>query len=127
MQIILIGDYPLDEWESMIRFGEMLKAGFQDRGIDCNIWQPKIVFGRYVKSTSTGVGKWVGYIDKWIIFPILLRSRLLKRKFRRSDTRFHICDHSNSPYLKYLPKDNTSITCHDVLAIRGAFGYADAF
>ena len=40
--------------------------------------------------------------------------------------RFHICDHSNAPYLDHLPKERTAITCHDVLAIRGALGYEDA-
>jgi glycosyltransferase involved in cell wall biosynthesis len=32
----------------------------------------------------------------------------------------HILDHSNAPYLRWLPKKNTSIHCHDLLAIRSA-------
>lgn len=126
MQIILIGNYPLDKQESMIRFAEMLKRGLHNQGIDCHILQPKVVFGKYVKTTASGFGKWVGYIDKWIIFPSLLRLKLFKGEFRKPEIRFHICDHSNAPYLKHLPKEKASITCHDVLAIKGAFGYADA-
>lgn len=126
MQIILIGNYPLDKQESMIRFAEMLKRGLHKQGIGCHILQPKVVFGKYVKTTASGFGKWVGYIDKWIVFPGLLRLKFLKSEFRNSEVRFHICDHSNSPYLRHLPKEKASITCHDVLAIRGAFGYDDA-
>jgi len=42
------------------------------------------------------------------------------------DTVFHICDHSNSIYLPFLPKNKSLITCHDVIAIRGAMGLKDA-
>ncbi len=111
----------------MLRFSKMLKQGFFNAGILSEIWEPPIIFGRLAKSTNTGLGKWLGYIDKWIIFPIILK--FLKREMINDgpDFRFHICDHSNAPYLKHLPKDLTSITCHDVLAIRGAFGFKDAY
>src|SRR5690606_21484309 len=68
-----------------------------------------------------------GYIDKWLLFPLVVRWRLLKKSNNSSSVFYHICDHSNAPYLKYLPKDRSGITCHDVLAIRGALGYADAY
>jgi glycosyltransferase involved in cell wall biosynthesis len=126
MKVILIGNYPPDSQESMSRFAEMLKTGLQERGIQCGIWFPKVVFGKFVKSPFSGVGKWFGYIDKWFLFPVLIRLRLLTTS-ATSDVKFHVCDHSNSPYLRHLPKDKVSITCHDVLAIRGALGYEDAF
>lgn len=127
MKIILIGNYLPDAQESMSRFAGMLEAGFEDRGIECVIWSPLVVLGKLPGLTLFGIGKWIGYVDKWIIFPLVIRFRLLKNENTGSDIRFHICDHSNSPYLRHLPKDKTSLTCHDVLAIRGAFGYEDAF
>jgi glycosyltransferase involved in cell wall biosynthesis len=125
MRIILIGNYPPDGQESMERYASMLNLGFQNAGIQSEIWRPTVFFGTVFKTTR-GLGKWIGYIDKWILFPIILWWRL-RKKFNNSSVRFHICDHSNAPYLKYLPVDRTIITCHDALAIRGAFGYDDAY
>jgi glycosyltransferase involved in cell wall biosynthesis len=126
MQIILIGNYPRDKQESMERFAQMLSDGFRNVGLHTAIWRPKVFFGAFFKTTS-GLGKWVGYIDKWILFPIILSWRLKKKKFNDPGVRFIVCDHSNAPYLKSLPKERAAITVHDVLAIRGAFGYADAY
>jgi glycosyltransferase involved in cell wall biosynthesis len=127
MRIILIGNYPPDKQESMLRFTQLLHLGFKEAGFESEIWQPRVYLGKWSKSANTGLGKWLGYIDKWIIFQLALTWRLQKKRNKNTDTRFHICDHSNAPYLARFPSDRTSITCHDVLAIRGALGYADAY
>lgn len=127
MRIIFIGNYIHDKQESMLRFTQLLYRGFKEAGYDCEIWQPTIFIGRLVKNTVSGVAKWLGYVDKWVLFPIILSWRLRDKNLRGPETRFHICDHSNAPYLKYLPENNTGITCHDVLAIRGALGFKDAY
>lgn len=125
MRIILIGNYPPDRQESMERFAIMLLEGFLQAGIATDVWRPLVFFGRGVRSTTTGLGKWLGYLDKWILFPLILRWRLMFIKDK--ELRFHICDHSNAPYLAHLPAKRTAITCHDVLAIRGAMGHADVY
>lgn len=124
MRIVLIGNYPKDRQESMERFARMLESGLEQAGHTTEIWRPTVFFGSFFKATSGGIGKWFGYVDKWILFPLVLR---LKNAFRPKDTQYHICDHSNAFYLKHLPKQRTIITCHDVLAIRGAKGHADAY
>lgn len=123
-KVILIGNYSLDRQESMERFAIMLKDGFNKYGIVAEIRRPVMFFGKKGLNPYSGLGKYLGYIDKWIVFPILLLFRALKSN---KNVCFHICDHSNAPYLKYLPKERSGITCHDVLAIRGAFGHEDAF
>ncbi len=127
MRIIFIGNYALDKQESMLRFTQFLYRGFKEAGYDCEIWQPPVVIGRFFGATVSGLAKWLGYIDKWVLFPLILLWRLRDNGLQSPETRFHICDHSNAPYLKYLPKDYTGITCHDVLAIRGALGFKDAY
>lgn len=111
----------------MLRFTQFLYRGFKEAGYDCEIWQPTLVIGRLSKSTVSGVAKWLGYVDKWVLFPFILLWRLRDKNLQGPESRFHICDHSNAPYLKYLPGDHTGITCHDVLAIRGALGFKDAY
>jgi glycosyltransferase involved in cell wall biosynthesis len=124
MRIVLVGNYPKDRQESMERFARMVESGLNNAGHTTEIWRPTVLFGSFFKATSGGIGKWFGYVDKWILFPLVLR---LKNAFRPKDTQYHICDHSNAFYLKHLPKQRTIITCHDVLAIRGARGHADAY
>lgn len=127
MKIILIGNYPLDRQESMERFAQLLANGFREAGVDIEIWRPTVFLAAWAKSTTSGLAKWAGYVDKWILFPLVLRWRQLRNSPGGSPIRYHICDHSNAPYLAHLPDDQTAITCHDVLAIRGALGYADAY
>ena len=122
-KIVLIGNYKPDGQESMERFTQMLKSGFEKENIPVDIWYPTVFFGKLSKSTLSGFGKWLGYLDKWLLFSILLR---LKRSSNKN-VRYHICDHSNAAYIPHLPKRRTSITCHDVLAIRGALGFKDAY
>lgn len=123
MRIILIGNYSADQQQSMERFALMLESGFMEEGHGVEVWRPCILFGRMAETTASGLGKWLGYLDKWLLFPLVLRWR----SFRKGDVFYHICDHSNAPYLAHLPRHHTSITCHDVLAIRGAFDHSDAF
>jgi glycosyltransferase involved in cell wall biosynthesis len=127
MHIILIGNYKPDDQVSMQRFTSMLDKGFNEAGVVCEIWYPRVFFGKWVKQTFYGFGKWLGYIDKWLIFPFILKRRIRKSEQQNKSISFHICDHSNAPYLKYLPVERTVVTCHDVLAIMGALGYPDTY
>ncbi|ADB42258.1 glycosyl transferase group 1 [Spirosoma linguale DSM 74] len=124
MRIVLIGNYPPDKQESMERFAQMMQTGFRNLGVTAEIWRPVVFFAKGASNTTVGLGKWLGYLDKWILFPLLLRWRL---RAGHDTVRFHICDHSNAPYLGHLPYERTGITCHDVLAIRGAMGFDDAY
>ena len=127
IRIILIGNYLKDRQQSMIRFADMLSNGFTTREIEVITWRAPVLFGSFFSQTQSGAGKWLGYIDKWIIFPVILRLRLLRPFNRDARNRFHICDHSNSPYLSYLPNSTTIVTCHDVLAIKSALGYQGTY
>ena len=105
----------------MERFALMLESGLKESGETVELLRPKVFFGRLPRTTVSGFGKWLGYLDKWILFPFWIRGR----RWASPVACFHVCDHSNAPYLAHLPKERSSITCHDVLAIRGALGYSD--
>lgn len=126
MVFILIGNYPKDKQESMERFALMLHSGFINAGYQTALWRPTVILGGITKSNK-GFGKWLGYIDKWIIFPLILAFRRRQSLVKNNTCLFHICDHSNSPYLKVLPSKATGITCHDVLAIKGALGFSETY
>ncbi len=127
MTVIFIGNYLPDKQESMQRFTNSLQRDVAEIGMRTIVWIPPAVTSRYSKSTNTGLGKWLGYIDKWLLFPLIISGRRYLKGYNSKNFLFHICDHSNAPYLQWLPRSRTLITCHDVLAIRGGLGYADAY
>ena len=125
MRILLIGNYPHDGQESMQRFAGMMLSGLQAAGITAELIVPTPFFGK-LKQSGTGLGKWLGYIDKFLLFPILLRRRL--SELRSPNTPHstlpivHLCDHSNAFYTRYLQDVPHVVTCHDLLAVRSARG-----
>jgi len=112
----------------MLRFTNLLASGLKNRGGTVEILAPRRILVGPNANPGKGFWKWLGYFDKWILFPLILR-RIVKSRQREfgQNIRYHVCDHSNSPYLACLPSERTGITCHDVLAIRGALGYADSY
>lgn len=109
----------------MILFLQMLKDGYIANGHHVDVWLPTTFFGAIATNTLSGAGKWLAYLDKYLIFPLVLRWRCLMPKYAKS--RFHVCDHSNAVYVPHLPYERTLVTCHDVLAIKGAFGDKSVF
>lgn len=115
MKVLLIGNYLADGQESMQRFANMLQTGLTKVGYDVHLIRPKPFFGK-LKPDSNGLGKWLGYVDKFLLFPYQLR-----RAVSWADV-VHICDHSNAMYIRYLQDTPHIVTCHDLLAVRGGLG-----
>jgi len=113
----------------MARYAEMLKKLLTARGIQVDVLQPEPLFGR-LKRGSHGIGKWLGYVDKYILFPIFLRRYIRRRKETKEangpqagEFIVHICDHSNAIYTRWLQDVPHFVTCHDVMAIMAAKGH----
>ena len=122
MRVLLIGNYPHDAQESMQRFASMMLSGLESAGIAAELIVPQPYFGRF-KRSGTGLGKWLGYIDKFLLFPIFLRKKLSTLNAQRPTLPIvHICDHSNAFYTRYLQDVPHVVTCHDLLAVRSARG-----
>lgn len=126
-KIVLIGNYLPDKQESMIRFVTMFHETYTRAGLETEVWYPPAFFGTLTGSTHTGPGKWLAYIDKYILFPAVIVCKRIRFAVQKKRAVFHICDHSNSPYMGFLPVNQTVITCHDVITIRGAMGFKDAY
>jgi glycosyltransferase involved in cell wall biosynthesis len=115
--VLLIGNYPLDRQQSMQRFGTMMLHGLTNSGIAAKLIAPQPRFGKF-RGAGSFVAKWLGYIDKFVLFPRQLRARLAEDK----PSVVHICDHSNAMYGGWLQRTPVVMTCHDLLAVRGALG-----
>ena len=73
--VLLIGNYPPDRQQSMQRFALMMLDGLAAAGIPAELIQPQPFFGRF-QFAGRFVAKWLAYIDKFVLFPQRLRSRL---------------------------------------------------
>jgi len=102
----------------MQRYARWLQHTLRSRGYTVELvrpvpWFSKLAIGPLRRAA---VIKYLGYLDKFLIFP-----RQLRRTGRQFDL-VHICDHSNSMYLGAFADTPAIITCHDLLAVRSALG-----
>jgi glycosyltransferase involved in cell wall biosynthesis len=113
MRILLVANYLPDALQSMQRFAALLHRGLDAAGHDVRVVRPSTMAGKLYGIPG---GKWFGYVDKFVLFP-----PALKRLIAWADI-VHVCDHSNSLYVKFLKDKPHVVTCHDMLAIRSARG-----
>ncbi len=122
-RVLLVGNYLPDEQESMLRFGRLLLEGLRGGGVEVELISPAPFFGRWLHPVRTALGKWLAYLDKYVLFPLALRRRV--RTLPRGAV-VHVCDHSNAVYVPEAASagHRVLVTCHDLGAVRGARGEA---
>ena len=96
----------------------MMLDGLSAAGIQAEIIRPQPFFGR-LRFAGAFVAKWLAYVDKFVFFR-----HALARKLRERPALVHVCDHSNAMYSKSVRELPVVVTCHDLLAVRGALGEA---
>lgn len=94
-------------------FAKMLETGLRQSGHQVQLIRAEPFFGK-LRPSYKGIGKWLGYIDKFLLFPPKLCKAICWADV------VHICDHSNAFYTKYLKNVPHLVTCHDLLAVRSA-------
>lgn len=113
--VLLVGNYGPDRQESMGRFTQMLAEGFKAAGVRHEVIAPQAKWGTWRgEYRYSGFRKWLGYADKYLCFP-----RELGRR-RKEGWVVHFTDHSSAMYCRAGEGD--VVTCHDLLAVRGALG-----
>lgn len=114
-RVLLVGNYAPDRQQSMLRFAEVMERGLRERGVPVTLVQPEL---RWLgtRDSRGGLGKWLGYGDKFLRFPNHLRV------LARDHDVVHVLDHSNSAYCHTLRDRPHVLTCHDLLAVRSAHG-----
>jgi hypothetical protein len=115
---VLIGNYPPDQQQSMLRLAQLFARVLESCGCEVELIQPREVFGRLARFLPR-LAKWIGYVDKYVVFPFELRRRA---KQAGSGVVYHIVDHSNAVYAGGLAGRPLVCTCNDVLAIRSGLG-----
>ncbi len=117
MKIILFCHPDFLNSKSMPRFERMLHQAYLERGYEVDVWSPKAVFHRWLN--FGGLGKWAGYIDQYIVFPIWVRNALHGES---ADTLFVFCDQALGPWVRLVADRPHAIHCHDFLALQSSLG-----
>lgn len=99
----------------MQRFTTLMQEGLTVAGHQAKVMHPPELISR-LSPGQRGLHKWLGYVDKFVIFPVMLRAAA-----RWADI-VHVCDHSNASYARWVGTTPCLVTCHDMLAVRGALG-----
>ncbi|MEO6569758.1 MAG: glycosyltransferase family 1 protein [Opitutaceae bacterium] len=119
MKVLLVGNLAEDRQESMRRYTDLLASGLKRRGHDVETLAPTLQFARLIQPYRySGIPKYLGYVDKFGLFPRKLRRSVEQR---RPDV-VHITDHANAVYLPATRRAPTLVTCHDLLQVRAARG-----
>jgi glycosyltransferase involved in cell wall biosynthesis len=115
LTVLLIANYRPDKQQSMMRVADSLESALRSIGLNVTVTRPALFFGRILPNRGN-LAKWLGYLDKFLLFPIILI-----RRARRCDL-VHIVDHSNAMYRFWLGSRKTVVSCNDMLAVRSALG-----
>ena len=74
--------------------------------MDVRLIFPKPIVGKF-KPSAKGIGKWLGYIDRFLLFPMALRAAASEVDV------VHMCDHGSSMYCAMMKGAPTVVTCND--------------
>jgi glycosyltransferase involved in cell wall biosynthesis len=113
-QVLVLGNYPADHQQSMIRFAHLLVSIYQSHA-QVRLVPPPVLAAR-LPGLPRLARKYIAYVDKLLFFPLWLTLR------GGSFDLVHIADHSNAFYSFCFPRWKSIVTCHDLLAVRGAMG-----
>lgn len=114
MKVLLVSNYGPDCQTSMLAFKLVLERELPRLGCEVRVIAPQRIALRV--PASSRLWKWLGYVDKFILFLPRLAMNL-----GWADV-VHVCDHSNAMYVPRLKGKPNLITCHDVIAIQAALG-----
>lgn len=102
----------------MARYAQWLLEALRGVGHEVTLTRAEVHAGRIAHRVGS-LAKWLGYVDKFLIFPLRLR-----RQSREADV-VHVLDHGNAMYVRHLKRRPHLVTCHDLLAVRCALGQVE--
>ena len=103
--------------KSMPRFAQMIAEGMRARGHLVDIWTARPL--AYGVPAPVRLKKWLGYIDQFIFFPVLVRWRLRRLQ---ANTLFVFGDQALGPWVPLVARRPHVIHVHDFMALRSALG-----
>lgn len=117
MKLVFFCHPPFMRSQSMPRFARMIGGALQSRGHEVDYWAPQArVHALFERSW---LAKWAGYVDQYLIFPMQVRWRLMRRD---PATLYVLCDQALGPWVPLVRHRPHVVHAHDLLALRSALG-----
>lgn len=116
--VVVLGHYPPVEGRSMAAYRQLLAKGLAERGWLVRSRTAPVVLGRLVPAGSEPA-KWLGYLDQFAIFPLLL---MLEQRRWPAGTRVLVSDQALGLWVPWIRRWPNLIVCHDLLALRASRG-----
>ena len=118
-RILVVGNLADDRQESMRRFAALLASGLRERGHTVTTLEPVTRLARLAGAYRYhGLPKYLGYVDKFVLFPRRLRRALAATPVDL----VHVADHANAAYAAAAAPVPALATVHDLLQVRAARG-----
>ena len=102
---------------SMALFSEFIYSAATNRNCEVEIWTPSDCL--YRLPAPSGIKKWLGYLDQYVIFPFKIRR---KSVVCGGDVLFVFSDQALGPWVKLVSDRPHVIHVHDFIALRSACG-----
>lgn len=115
MKLLIVATYPPDQQYSLSGFANALLTGLKHHGVETRLIAPAVIACR-TNNAASGIGKWLGHLDKLVFFPMQLR-----RAAKWADV-VHLVDHGLAIYTRHLQNKPHLVTCNDLIAMRAARG-----
>jgi glycosyltransferase involved in cell wall biosynthesis len=116
MKVVIFCHPAFMQSQSMPRFATMVQRACIERGLHTEFWSPTAFMHRLARGSR--LEKWAGYIDQYVIFPLIVRIRVT---FRRR-TLYVFCDQALGPWVPLVASKPHVIHVHDFLALKSALG-----
>lgn len=117
MKIVLFCHPSFLEHQSMPRYARMILDGMKERGHDVIVWSPKALF--YNLPGFNSLKKWLGYVDQYIVFPLVVKFKLLTAS---KENLYVFADQALGPWVPLVRNKKHVVHCHDFLALKSALG-----
>jgi glycosyltransferase involved in cell wall biosynthesis len=116
--VVVLTHYPAGEGRSMAAYRQLLAEGLAEQGWAVRCRTAPVLLGGLAPGRS-GAGKWLGYFDQLLIFPLLLA---LEQRRWPAGTRVLVSDQALGPWVPWIRHWPHLIICHDLLALRASRG-----
>ncbi len=117
--LVLLSHYPLNEGRSMAAYRQLLAAGAEALGYRVILRTAPVRFGQLAWCRGGNAAKWLGYLDQFVLFPLLL---WWDQQRWPAGTILVVSDQALGPWVPWIRRFRHLVICHDLLALEASRG-----
>lgn len=120
--LLITGTYAPDRLQSMQRYTDLVQSAVTPTfASEVERLEPSVVLGG-MNWMPERVRKQLGYVDKYVLFPLRLRLHATFQAGRGVEVLIHVTDQGLGPLIPWLGGFRVIVTVHDLIAVRATIG-----